>query len=148
RSQNARVPPNGLTGSDVLMNATLTMNAIAAERQRNASAPIAMPASVAAPVAVDGAFASRAAGMDMEGDRLQNIPHASLRVRVPQLWPPLRISDACRAHAELPEMRERRTGKAVIGVCGRRRVGVEIRRDRSRRVRHVRGSAGARVLFD
>src|SRR5438128_11962785 len=99
------------------MNATLAMKATAADNILNAIAERARPASVEKPL-LGAALPSRAAGMDILGVRLQNIPHAFVRVRVPRLWPAFRVSYSRRTVAELSALREHRARETALRVCG------------------------------
>ena len=123
------------------------MNAMTADTALNASADAATPAS-GMRVPPDGAFTSRATGMDIEGVRLQNIPHAFVRICLPRVWPSLRVPHASGTDTELSALRERRTRETAFGLCrGCRLVSVSEGAAPSRRVRRVRRPARAGSLL-
>ena len=98
---------------------------------------------------VNTGMRARRADVDMAEIRAQNIHHASLRIRLPRLRPPLRIPDARGTEPAVPDLCRLRTGKATVSVCRQHQRPFDRRSPdvAGRAVRNVRRSTRAGRLL-
>jgi len=115
------------------------------DNTRNAIAEPAIVSATGADARSGRPRSSRA--LDITEGRLQNIHHAFVRIRVPRLRPPFRVSDAGTGDAELSCLRQRRAREAAVGIRRRERPLILAQDPICRPLRNVRRPARPRRLL-